>query len=110
MGTPLDGAPDRSALQELEAALPPHLSAVEREVADFALQAIAIPTPNPPGANYEAMAEFLGQRLADVGLAVRTMETPPTLLVRHRISPKARRLSPLALGSHGLGRSLARLG
>jgi len=84
----------------------PFLPRVEQEMADLTMNLIAIPTPNPPGDNYEPMVELLRERLEALGVATRVVATPPTLLVRHGIPPKYQRTSILGRWGRGSGPAL----
>ncbi|NLE75216.1 MAG: M20/M25/M40 family metallo-hydrolase [Chloroflexi bacterium] len=86
--------------------LSPFLAEVEDEVAELTLQLLAIPTPNPPGENYPAVVDLLERRFRSLGMATKQVQTPPALLLRHRISPKRPRPSLLGRWGTAAGPSL----
>ena len=50
------------------------VEAAREEIVDFAAKMIRIPTVNPPGDGYRECATLIGQRLAEMGLAVQYVE------------------------------------
>lgn len=94
------------SMADLKARLLPFLPQVEREMADLTTRLIAIPTPNPPGENYEPVVELLEEQVRGLGLSTQVVSTPPAVLLRHRISPRRPRLSLLSRWEAGDGPSL----
>lgn len=50
------------------------IDAAAHDIVEFASELIAVPTENPPGAEYEACSERIAERLARLGLAVDVLE------------------------------------
>ena len=59
-----------SASARQEQAVLDRVDAMSGEMSDFLRELVAIPTVNPPGDNYAACAEWLGERLAGFGYDV----------------------------------------
>jgi succinyl-diaminopimelate desuccinylase len=67
-------------LSTRESRLLEYVSQREDELARLAGDLISIPTPNPPGDNYQALAEFVAAWLGHAGLEVRVEATPEEAL------------------------------
>ena len=57
---------------------------------------IEIPTVNPPGENYEKMADFLERECRGIGLSVKRHVTPEKILRKYGIRSGSRRISVVA--------------
>src|SRR5258708_17412475 len=52
------------------------VDASQSEMIDFTRELVAIPTENPPGAEYERCAAVIAQKLKEIGLEPRVVEVP----------------------------------
>jgi acetylornithine deacetylase/succinyl-diaminopimelate desuccinylase-like protein len=52
------------------------IDASRYEMIDFTRELVAIPTENPPGAEYERCAGVIAQKLKEIGLEPRVVEVP----------------------------------
>lgn len=57
---------------------------------------IEIPTINPPGENYEKMAQFLEKRCRDLNLKIKKILTPPKALGKFGIKSGSKRINLIA--------------
>ena len=57
---------------------------------------VEIPTVNPPGENYERLVEVLERELRSIGLPIKRIITPKTVLKKHGIKVGSPRINLIA--------------
>lgn len=75
-----------------------------KEMTEFLVKLIRIPTYNPPGVNYDKMADFLSEKMANLGYRTQLVEVPRDQV--DRLAPHGqglRRVNVLAGVSNGDG-------
>lgn len=87
-------------MNDMQQALSAAINARSEEMIDLLQQLIAIATPNPPGDNYGAIVEFLGTRLEEIGVQVKTVHVPTDALALHGIDGEAYP-RPALIGHYG---------
>ena len=70
-------------MNELEQKVCKRIQEMEDELVEVLSGVVAINTPDPPGDNYDACAEFLSDYLKKVGASVRIEQVPTESLPRH---------------------------
>ncbi len=73
-----------------------YLEANKDDAVSLVSKMIAIPTVNPPGENYERMADFLEKRCKELDLKTRKYITPKTVLDKNGIKGGSKRISLVA--------------